>query len=112
MGILQAGILEWVAMPFFRGSSRPRDRTCVYCVFCTAGGFFTAESRGSQKKLPAQADSVKEHCVLGHEAAVLGLQSETVSRAGGKGLCWAPDGPTLKASGSLRMEMNKMMTWM
>ena len=23
--ILQAGILEWVAMPFSRGSSRPRD---------------------------------------------------------------------------------------
>ena len=26
-GILQAGILEWVAIPFFRGSSLPRDRT-------------------------------------------------------------------------------------
>ena len=25
MGILQAGILEWVAIPSFRGSSRPRD---------------------------------------------------------------------------------------
>ena len=27
MGILQARILEWVAMPAPRGSSRPRDRT-------------------------------------------------------------------------------------
>ena len=27
MGILQARILEWVAMPFSRGSSQPRDRT-------------------------------------------------------------------------------------
>ena len=26
-GILQAGILEWVAIPFSRGSSQPRDRT-------------------------------------------------------------------------------------
>ena len=26
-GILQASILEWVAMPFFRGSSQPRDGT-------------------------------------------------------------------------------------
>ena len=26
-GILQARILEWVAVPFFRGSSQPRDRT-------------------------------------------------------------------------------------
>ena len=32
-------ILEWVAMPFSRGSSRPRDRTRVSC---TAGGFFTS----------------------------------------------------------------------
>ena len=28
-GILQARILAWVAMPFFRGSSRPRDQTHV-----------------------------------------------------------------------------------
>ena len=27
MGILQARILEWVAMPFSRGSSQPRDQT-------------------------------------------------------------------------------------
>ena len=26
-GILQARILEWVAFPFSRGSSKPRDRT-------------------------------------------------------------------------------------
>ena len=38
MGILQAGILEWVAMPFSRGSSQPRDRTWVSHI---AGGFFT-----------------------------------------------------------------------
>ena len=29
MGILQARILEWVAMPFSRGSSQPRDQTQV-----------------------------------------------------------------------------------
>ena len=37
-GILQARILEWVATPFSRGSSRPRDPTLVSC---TAGRFFT-----------------------------------------------------------------------
>ena len=37
-GILQARILEWVAMLFSRGCLRPRDRTQVSC---TAGGFFT-----------------------------------------------------------------------
>ena len=30
-GILQARILEWVAIPFFGGSSRPRDWTGVFC---------------------------------------------------------------------------------
>ena len=36
-GILQAGILKWVAMPSSRGSSQPRDRTQVSCI---AGRFF------------------------------------------------------------------------
>ena len=31
-GILQARILEWVAISFSRGSSRPRDRIRVSCV--------------------------------------------------------------------------------
>ena len=38
-GILQTSILEWVAFPFSRGSSQPRDRTQVSCI---AGGFFTS----------------------------------------------------------------------
>ena len=33
-GILQAGILEWVAISFSRGSSPPRDRTCASYVSC------------------------------------------------------------------------------
>ena len=31
-GILLARTLEWVANPFSRGSSRPRDRTQVSCI--------------------------------------------------------------------------------
>ena len=31
-GILQARILEWVAIPFSRGSSQPRDGTWVSCI--------------------------------------------------------------------------------
>ena len=38
-GILQTRILEWVAFPFSRGSSHPRDQTQVTCI---AGGFFTS----------------------------------------------------------------------
>ena len=33
-GILQARILEWVAISSSRGSSRPRDQTCVSCTCC------------------------------------------------------------------------------
>ena len=33
-GILQTRILEWVAMPSSRGSSRPRDQTHVSYVSC------------------------------------------------------------------------------
>ena len=38
-GILQARILEWVAVPFSRVSFQPRDQTQVSCI---AGGFFTS----------------------------------------------------------------------
>ena len=37
-GILQARIMEWVAFPFFRGVSQPRDRTQISLI---TGGFFT-----------------------------------------------------------------------
>ena len=37
-GILQARILEWVVIPFFRGSFQPRDWTKVSCI---ADRFFT-----------------------------------------------------------------------
>ena len=38
-GALQARILEWVAFPFFSGSSRPRNQTGVSYI---TGGFFTS----------------------------------------------------------------------
>ena len=38
-GVLQARMLEWVAIPFFRGCSQPRDRTQVSGI---AGRFFTS----------------------------------------------------------------------
>ena len=37
-GVLQARILEWVAIPLSRGSSSPRDQTRVSCI---AGRFST-----------------------------------------------------------------------
>ena len=46
-GFLQARILEWVAFPFSRGSSQPRDQTQVSHI---AGRFFTSwATREAQK---------------------------------------------------------------
>ena len=42
-GISQARILEWVAISFSRGSSQPRDQTCISCIM---GRFFTTEPPG------------------------------------------------------------------
>ena len=47
-GILQARILEWVAIPFFRGSSWPRNGTQISHI---AGRFFTVwATRKNEKK--------------------------------------------------------------
>ena len=43
-GILQARILEWIAVPFSRGSSQPRHWTQVSHI---AGGFFTKLQLGN-----------------------------------------------------------------
>ena len=40
-GIFQARILEWVAMPASRGSSRARDQTHISCISCIVGRLFT-----------------------------------------------------------------------
>ena len=49
MGILQARMLESVAMPSSRGSAQPRDQTQVSCI---AGGFFTIwATREAQNEL-------------------------------------------------------------
>ena len=58
-GILQARILEWVAFPFFRGSSQPKDQTQVSCI---TRGFFTswatreAQEYWSRKSIPFPGD--------------------------------------------------------
>ena len=48
MGILQARILEWVAMPSSRGSSQPGDWTQVSHI---AGGFLTVWATREAQKL-------------------------------------------------------------
>ena len=45
-GILQARILEWVAISFSSGSSQPRDQTCISWSPALAGRYFTIWATG------------------------------------------------------------------
>ena len=53
-GILRARILEWVAYPFSRRSSQPRNPTGVSCI---AGRFFTSWAVGKSNFRPSQSHS-------------------------------------------------------
>ena len=58
--ILQARVLEWVAVSFSRGSSHPRDQTWVSCI---AGRFFTnwattAATAKSLQSCPSLCDPI------------------------------------------------------
>ena len=70
-GILQARKLEWVAAPFSRRSSQPRDRTQVSCI---ASGFFTswvtreAHESWCGEPIPSQADILYPGIKLGSPA--------------------------------------------
>ena len=67
-GILQARILEWVAIPFSRGPSQPRDRTQVSH---NAGGFFTvwatreAQENWSGYSIPSQGIFMTQGSIWG-----------------------------------------------
>ena len=58
-GILQARILEWVAILFSRGSSQPRDRTWVSCI---AGGFFTTRAISELSKCESANAKLLQSC--------------------------------------------------
>ena len=60
-GILQATILEWVAIPFFRGSFQPRSWTQVSCI---AGRFFTIWA--IRKALSYSNPSMPKHVLRTH----------------------------------------------
>ena len=47
-GLLQARILEWVAISFCRGSFQPRDRTCISCI---AGRFLYSRKEDTSHEI-------------------------------------------------------------
>ena len=50
VGVLQARILESVAIPFSRGSSRPRDQTHISCISALQADSLPAEPPGKPHK--------------------------------------------------------------
>ena len=67
-GILQARILEWIVIPFSRGSAQPRDLTQVPSI---AGKFFTvwattpiANKKLKKKKKQARKSGTGEGIIL------------------------------------------------
>ena len=55
-GILQTGILQWVAISFSRRSSQPRDQTCISCI---AGRFCITETPGNSSYINLRKVSSK-----------------------------------------------------
>ena len=58
-GILQARILEWVAIPFSKRPSQPRDQTLVSCI---TGRFLTFWATGKSWK--SASGQIKPHSKL------------------------------------------------
>ena len=63
-GILQTRILEWVAFPFSRGSSQPRDWTQVSHI---SGRFLPAELQGKPKNTKVGRLSLLQQIFLAQE---------------------------------------------
>ena len=64
-GILQARIMEWVAFPFPRGSSQPRDQIQVSHI---AGRFFTSWTTGKPKNTGVGSLSLLQWIFLTQES--------------------------------------------
>ena len=85
-GILQARILEWVAISFSRWSARPRERTCISCI---GSRFSTTESPGKPTHLQ-------------YADAELGMAT-----GGARGNCWPP----VLVSGHPASQALPLATW-
>ena len=99
-GILQARILQWVAIFSSRGSSQPRDQICISHVSCIAGRFFTCW--GDMEASESLSCHMSPPSVLPHPTATLlllpGSQHLLPSPATPRSLTawflWAPPPPT------------------
>ena len=99
-GILQARIREWVAIPFSRWSSQPRDQTWVSCIadrFCTI--WTTRE---------AQQDRMKGTGLFGDIFKIFALGLWIISEQ----ICWSFSGlPVATAQGSQLPASEHITLW-
>ena len=99
MGFPRQKILEWVAISFSRGSSRPRDRTCVFSL----AGRFLPLYRLSLNAFPV----VQVNCCYVMEVTsslvprrLPPLQPGSTSRAGSYLMTWEPQHQPSMVGGS------------
>ena len=65
MGVLQVTMLEWVVLPSSRGSSQPRDWTCVSCLLHLHVGSLPVVPLGKpQKFMVLLIFSTKYRCIF------------------------------------------------
>ena len=93
-GILQTRTLEWIIIPFFRGSSQLRDWTRVSCI---AGRFITiwATWRISWTEDPGRLQSMRLQRVRHDWATNTFTFSLLLMILGPHGVSWAPVGSLL-----------------
>ena len=72
-GIFQAWILEWVAISFSRGSSRPRDRTWVSHI---VGRRFTVQAQSRKGTFKTVGNFVVFYSPLSHSLMGIALHSQ------------------------------------
>ena len=79
-----ARILEWVDLPFSRGSSQPRDRIQVSCI---AGGFFTSWATRGDSLVAPSCGQCPWHCDRPRSTHVSARDSWTLSGKSGSVSC-------------------------
>ena len=76
-GILQARILEWVAMPSSGGSSQPRDQTASLMSPASVGDFFTTSATWEARQIAEV--HVKGMNSVSPEACIFPLHRRTLN---------------------------------
>jgi len=99
-GLLQARILEWVAIPFSRGSSQCRDQTQVSHI---TGGFFNSWAPGkpftSISSLKSDAQYFLKQKIIIEDSPITKVRTDPRSWYGSANTIWRMKSYTSKSPG-------------